>query len=141
MSKTCFSSTWLFSIEPLPPLYLRELWVSAARFMSIVTLIYSWRSCRDKDHRNPFRISHQNLHFLVQWQSSLMFSNEQMPGLPEDLSLSSKHVGPSIGLRAFWFAEWGALLADESRKEDWFCQFGGAVAVCPVNKVSAPMRS
>lgn len=40
-----------------------------------------------------------------------MYSDEQMPQLPEELSLSSKCGGPSI------VCEWGALLDMESRKE------------------------
>ena len=71
-----------------------------------------------------------------------MFINEQMPGLPEDLSLSSKHVGPSAGLRASGLLN-GVLswLMNPGRKGTVLSVWQGTVAVCPVNKLSAPMRS
>lgn len=75
-----------------------------------------------------------------------MFSNEQMPGLPEDLSLSSsKHVGLLRRAEGFWFAEWGALLADESRKEGhsfvslagYCCCLSCEQGQCPNEKLNA----
>lgn len=71
-----------------------------------------------------------------------MFSNEQMPGLPEDLSLSSKHVEPSAGLRASGLLNGlPSWLMNPGRKDTVLSVWQGTVAVSPVNKVSAPMRS
>lgn len=53
----------------------------------------------------------------VKKAAKLMYNDEQMPRLPEDPSLSSKHVGPSTGERASGFTEWGALLDNDSKKE------------------------
>lgn len=71
-----------------------------------------------------------------------MFSNEQMPGLPEDLSLSSKDVGPSAGLRSSGLLNGvPSWLMNPGRKETVLSFWQGTVAVSPVNKASAPARS
>ena len=73
-----------------------------------------------------------------------MFSNEQMPGLPEDLSLF-KACGTLCRAEGFWFAEWLALLTDESRKEGhsfvslagYCCCFSCEQGQCPNEKLNA----